>query len=431
MKDKEFMLDFADGKASFINEVQVSNNVKFEKRDKYLYCDNAILGHEGVGKYYDHELGGITNKIVKIHRFADDLLDVDSINTIIGKPITVMHPRDNNGKIKFVDGTNFKEYEIGTVLDAWKDGNTIKGKLVIKDPQAIVDVLDGKLKSLSLGYNAKVEAYGDGDYKQTNFYFNHLALVPKGRQINAQIVDEDVVGKEKPMSLWSKLKNALTSGEAQINEEQDVLEFADEKHTTKRFRVEEIIDEYDDETGESKTETVVKETVTHEHERNKDKLPNVLGDEDTTEKEDENLENEEVKVEPKEDEKPKIGDEDTVVQEDTVEGDKDEKTETEELENKEDKGKDFGDEDMTKEQLEALKAELRTDLLKEIKESGKDAFGDLNPLDNQGEEQPKGYQLDFERDEALRKEMYSRATDPTRHDGDFVALSNARKQLFK
>jgi len=425
MKDKEFMLAFIDGKASFINEVQVSKNVTFEQRDKYLYCDNAILGHTGVGKYYDHELGGISNKIISIHRFDSDLLDVDSINTIVGKPITTMHPRDNSGKIKFVDGTNFKDFEIGTVLDAWKDGDTIRGKLVIKDPQAIVDVLDGKLKSLSLGYNAKVEKYGDkGDYKQTDFYFNHLALVPKGRQIQAQIVDEDIVGKENRMSLWESIKEKFSKGEAKIVD--DVVEFTDELHTTKRFRVEEIIDEYDDETNESKTQTKIEETVVHKHGDGKDKLPNVMGDEDVVEEDDIETVEPKVEVKPENEEDPKIGDIETVEETQEVEKVVEPKIEV----NPQEEGKDFGDEDMTKEALEALKAELTKGVMERIK-ADKDAFADIDPLVTKKDETKAEYKLDFDRDEMLRKEMYSRATDPTRHDGDFAELSKSRNRLFK
>ena len=418
MKEREYMLTFVDGKASFINEVQISKNIKFEQRDKYLFCDNAILGHTGGSEYYDHELGGLTNKVVKINKFDTDLLDNDSIDTIIGKPITVMHPRDNNGKVKFVDGSNFKEYEIGTVLNAWRDGDKIMGKLVIKDADAIMDILDGKLKALSLGYNANIEKIGDNEYKQKDFYFNHLALVPQGRAVNAQIVDEDVVGKENsPMNIWEKIKGLFVDNEAKFDEETKTIEFADDKHITKRYRVVEETDTYDDETGESENVIKTEEVTKHIHAKgNGEPVSQVIGDEEGV-----------VKEEPKIEEPIKVADEEVVEEVKEVE-----KTQEEEPveENKEELEGTFGDESMTKEQIDLIKAELKAELLADISK-GKDVFGDINPITNQDVNPKQSFELDFDRDEALRKEMYSLATDPTRHDGDFVKLNETRKNLFK
>lgn len=405
---KEFMLSFADGKASFINEVQISDNIKFEMRDKYLFCDNAILGHTGVSKYYEHELGGLSNKIVKIHKFDTDLLDTDSISTIIGKPITEMHPRDEYGKIKFVDGTNYKELEVGTVLNAWKDGDMIRGNLIIKDPNTITKVLDGGLKSLSLGYNSKVTKLVDneGEYKQSNFYFNHLALVPKGRMFNAQIVDEDIVGKENTkMNIWEKIKSAFTNDKAIINEEDGTLDIGDEKHITKRYKVIEETHVYDDETGKTETDLKTHEIETHEHEPSEDpveEVPKYIGDENKVEEEvelkatiEEEPDKEVVKEEPKEEEKIKE--------------------------------KDFGDEIMTKEELKALTDSIKADLITQIKEEN--VFGDIGPLETQTPIAPTKYKLDFQRDEALRKEAWDLMTNPVRHDGDWAKLAQARKNL--
>jgi hypothetical protein len=430
MNDKEYLLQFADGKASFINVVNVSDNIKFEQRDKYLYCDNAILGHTGVSKYYDHELGGTTNKVVKIHKFDTDLLDNESIQTIIGKPITVMHPRDKYGKVKFVDGTNYKEHEVGTVLNAWRDGDKIIGNLVIKDPTTINNILEGKLKALSLGYNAHITKIGDEEYKQDEFYFNHLAIVSKGRMVEAGIVDEDTVRKEIPkVSLWEKFKDLVKSDKAVKVIDDNTVEFGDEKHTTKRYKVIEETYTYDDESGESETDL-----KTHEVEKDGDGsqgLSPQLGDEDIT------TTQEEV-VEPKEDEKAeeevviKVADEDTQDKEEEQEPKLD--PEKVEIENKEqeikEERKDLGDEEMTEEQIKALKDEIRASLMKEITES-KDAFGDINPLENGGDTKPQKYALDFDRDEALRKEAWDLATNPVRHGGDWSKLDKTRKDLFR
>lgn len=437
-KNREYILSFMDGTASFINEVKISNNVTFEKRDKYLYCYNAILGHTGVSQYYDHELGGTTNKVVKIHKFDTDLLNDDSIGTIVGKPITVMHPRDENGKVLFVDGTNFRKFEIGTVLEAWRKDNSILGNLVIKDQNTITDILSGKLKSLSLGYNAKLVKIGDNEYKQDDFYFNHLALVPKGRMINAGIIDHDSLEEvNEKMSLWQKIKNAFSKDEVKF-EDNDVIavqDFVDEKHITKRFRVVEETNIYDDETGESTEhykvdDKTIRTTETDLKDKNKNGVPlPVIGDEEQVV--DENN-GDKVKADDEEkvdDKTVTVGDENQTTQtnDESTSGENPDKEANQENKNNEN-GKDFGDEVMNEEMKKALIAEITQSIMSEVK-ANPDAFGDITPLEPQDPPAQK-YQLNFARDEQLRKEAWDLATNPVRHYGDFAELEKARKKIL-
>jgi len=438
-KNREYILSFMDGKASFINEVKISDNVTFEKRDKYLYCYNAILGHTGVSQYYDHELGGVTNKVVKIHKFDTDLLNDDSIGTIVGKPITLMHPRDENGKVLFVDGTNFREFEIGTVLEAWRKDNSILGNLVIKDQDTIVNIVSGKLKSLSLGYNAKLVKIGDNEYKQDDFYFNHLALVPKGRMINAGIIDHDSLEEvNEKMSLWQKIKNAFSKDEVKF-EDNDIIQvqdFADEKHITKRYRIVEETNVYDDETGESTEHYKVDEKTirTNETALNGKKSPDgaplpVIGDEDQVINEDKGntqVENPQSDDEPKKTDNVNVGDEEQ--QQTNQVNDESTSGENPDNQENEDKGKDFGDEVMNEEMKKALIDEITQSIIGKVKENP-DAFGDIQPLNPQTPP-PTKYQLNFARDEQLRKEAWDLATNPVRHYGDFAELEKARKKIL-
>lgn len=434
-KNREYILSFMDGTASFINEVKISDNVTFEKRDKYLYCYNAIMGHTGVSQYYDHELGGTTNKVVKIHKFDTDLLNDDSIGTIVGKPITLMHPRDENGKVLFVDGTNFRKFEIGTVLEAWRKDNSILGNLVIKDQETIANILSGKLKSLSLGYNAKLVKIGDNEYKQDDFYFNHLALVPKGRMINAGIIDHDSLEEvNEKMSLWQKIKNAFSKDEVKF-EDNDVIavqDFVDEKHITKRFRVVEETNIYDDETGESighykVDEKTINTTETALKDKNKNGVPlPVIGDEEQVVDENNGDKVKTDNEEKTDDETVNVADENQTTQTN------DESTSGENPDNQENKnnenGKDFGDEVMNEEMKKALIAEITQSIMNEVK-TNKDAFADIDPLKQQ-DPTPTKYQLNFARDEQLRKEAWDLATNPVRHYGDFAELEKARKKIL-
>ncbi len=417
-KNQEFMISFADGQAEFINEIVISDNIKFEKREEFLYCDNAILGHTGTQTYYDYEMGGLTNKRVKLNKFREDFLKDDAISTIVGKSITRGHPRTDDGKVQFVDGKNFKELELGTVLDAWRDGDDIRGKLVIKEPDAIIDILSGDMKSLSLGYKARVEKFGD-EYKQCDFYFNHVAMVKQGRAERAMIVDEKTVTEEEPtMGISKELLSKIQSGDAKITEDGKYVEFVDEKHITQRVEIVETTDVYDYDTGESSREvkTHTKEkSSTVENETIKlgdEKLEEIAGD----------LKEEEIKDKLEEELEVKKPDS----KESKEDDDKENKEENKEKENKE---KEYGDEAMTKEQLDTLKAEMKAEIIADMKKNQPDAFGDINPLESKKEE-PKGFKLDFQKDERLRKELWDKATNPVRHDGDWGKLAQARKQLF-
>lgn len=434
VKDKEFVVDFADGGiSSFINVVKLSDNIKYDKRDGLLYCYNAILGHVGVQKYYDHELGGLSNRIVKVHKLKEDFLDEDSIATLEGKSLTLNHPRDENGRIKFVDGTNYKDLEKGTVLKAWADGDTLYGNLVVKDPDVIMDILDGKLKSLSLGYNAKIEKYGDNDLKQVNFYFNHLSFVPKGRAVNAQIVDEDTVGEENSMTVWEKIKSVFSPKEGEqvsFNDEEQVIDFGDEKHKTHSVRIIESTYEYDDETRESVDEVKTHEVTKHTHEdsdkKELDGVPRV-GDEESTKVEEPKEDVETVVEEDKGEVEVAVVDEDTSKQEQEDEVSTTSTDENKEVE-KEKEEREFGDESMNEEQLKALKEQMKKELIDEIK-ANKDAFADINPITPQ-EEGKKGYQIDFKLEEELKKKFYNMATNPVAHGGDFNKMNDFRKKAF-
>lgn len=420
------MVSFADGQGTFINEVIISNNMKFEEREGFLYCDNAILGHTGAQKYYDHEMGGSTNKIVKLNKFREDFLSNESIETVKGKSITRGHPRDSDGKIKFVDSSNFKNLEIGTVYDAWREEDNMRGKLVIKDPDAIIDILAGDLKCLSLGYSAQVVPFGDGEYKQTDFYFNHLAtLEGKGRAIKAQIVDEDTVGKENiDMPISKELLEKIKSGEAKVSEDGEFVEFADELHVTHRVKIITQVDTYDDETNESTYETDTHEKETHKH-GNPDELkdPYKTGDEETIKEHVGEKTEEELAAEAEALAKGK-----TEVEKEETKKPEDKEKEEEKIETKIEK-KEFGD-DMNEQELEKLKADMKADIIAEIKAKQPDVFTDLDPLDKKNQEGNKGFKLDFAKNEELKKELWNRATNPVVHDGNWADLANARKRFL-
>ena len=187
----DILLKFEDSRGIFSFQIKLSERKIQDADTGYLYCYDAIFGHTGVQEYYARELKLGGNEIIKVHRFAEDVFSDEAMASIKGKSVTNRHPN-----VK-VTSKNFKDLEIGTILDVRQDGENVVGDIVIKDADAIMDILEGNDTALSLGYQAKLVPMEDGEYKQTGIVINHLARVPKGRAKNAQIRDEDTIVKEK------------------------------------------------------------------------------------------------------------------------------------------------------------------------------------------------------------------------------------------
>ena len=188
----ELLKVFIDGKGTFYQRVQLSDNIEKEPDTGYLYCKNAILGHVGEQAYNGWEVGLSDQKVVYIKREAQDVFDEASLASIKGKPITLGHPDE------LVNSKNFKDYVVGFIDEVWRDGDNLVGVIVIQDEKAIDAVERGELKDLSLGYTARlVKDSNDGKFKQTEIIINHLAIVAEGRAKNARIVDEKTVVEEQ------------------------------------------------------------------------------------------------------------------------------------------------------------------------------------------------------------------------------------------
>lgn len=123
-------------------------------------------------------------------RHPDDVFKADSLATLQGKPITLLHPSANGG---YVDSKNFGELAVGlTGSDVKVSENKfvdISGSITKFDAveQVLTRKATGLGQELSCGYRADmVEESGtfNGepyDCRQTNIRYNHVALVPKGR----------------------------------------------------------------------------------------------------------------------------------------------------------------------------------------------------------------------------------------------------------
>lgn len=153
---------------------------------------NGVLARTGVQDYYGFELGQEVidkynlepNKIYGVFRPPEEVLNQDSLDTYINKPITDNHPS------VAVTKDNFKDLEKGnvsTISTYNEDGiDYVKGRITVKDELAIQKILSGKVE-LSAGYTQSlVKDSGvfkgrNYDFKQTNIKINHVAIVDRGR----------------------------------------------------------------------------------------------------------------------------------------------------------------------------------------------------------------------------------------------------------
>ncbi len=360
----ENLLGFKDGRGIFSFEIKISENRRQDAETGYLYCYDAVFGHTGVQEYYAHELkleNKMANEIVKVHRFAEDVFSDSAMASIRGKSVTKFHPT------VAVTKDNFKDLEVGTILDVRKDGDNVVGDIVIKDADAIMDILEGRTSSLSLGYRAKLIPINDNEFKQTELYINHLALVTKGRAVNARIVDSDPQIKKKgnkKMGLFDFLKGK----KLRLNEDETltILDSDDKEVETVKAENEDVKEEKE-KVEDTSHEEVAKETAVQDTEENKEK---------------EKEENDEMNAE-------------------QIQALKDE-----------------------------LRAEIKAEFEAQLQDKVvvKDSI-EVKVIETQDTTpQAQVLKLDFDKDEKLRKVFWDKYTNPMAHGGDFKALNAFRKK---
>ena len=139
----------------------------------YFY-DNPILTRTGIFKY-KLEDGSERREL----RRPEDVFDPASLASYEGKPIIITHDA------QVIDKDNARRERVGTILTpGQQDGETVRAKIVIDDPDA---VKASGLRELSVGYYQDLimepgEWEGEPyDAIQTHIRVNHLALVAVAR----------------------------------------------------------------------------------------------------------------------------------------------------------------------------------------------------------------------------------------------------------
>lgn len=169
----------------------------------YLKASQARLARTGIQIYRAYELGLEGRPAmdeVKIYRPPEEVFNPDSLASFNGKPVTNDHPTE------FVTANNWRDLSIGVILAPAKDGDFMRADLLITDPAAIKDIVDGK-RELSNGYSCVYdwtkgvapngEAY-DGIQRQ--IVGNHVALVDRARCGSACTITDSAKTEENNMT---------------------------------------------------------------------------------------------------------------------------------------------------------------------------------------------------------------------------------------
>jgi hypothetical protein len=148
---------------------------EFKRTPQGFLRVNARLSKTGIFDYQS----------TREYRGAEEVFRTDSLESLCGAPVTDRHPSESSDQ-SFLTPSNVKSHMVGITQSVERDGDYLKGSLLIFHEDTIKAIERGDLKEISLGYRCEVdptpgthngEAY---DAIQKNIIINHVALGPKG-----------------------------------------------------------------------------------------------------------------------------------------------------------------------------------------------------------------------------------------------------------
>ncbi|HRS17427.1 MAG TPA: DUF2213 domain-containing protein [Thermoanaerobaculaceae bacterium] len=127
---------------------------------------------------YSYDMG----RTWREYRPPDEVFAPLSIDSLIGAAITDDHPAE------FVDIFNARDLSRGHVINAWRDGNLMRVRVLVRDAELLRKIFELGKVELSCGYTARTEGPPgthpvEGPYEATQreIIHNHLAVVDAAR----------------------------------------------------------------------------------------------------------------------------------------------------------------------------------------------------------------------------------------------------------
>ena len=183
----------------------------------FLLCKDVALARVGEMIYGANELkradgsqmfAGDAAGRVAIERNADVVFAPDTMNSFVGKDVTIKHPD------ALVTPETYQKDSHGTILNARRGQGSMSeflvGDILIKSADGIAAV--EHLREVSCGYDAEYEIISPGRGRQVKIVGNHLALVERGRcGPSCYVGDQDMSVNEEaePMTIKTPFGAAL------------------------------------------------------------------------------------------------------------------------------------------------------------------------------------------------------------------------------
>ncbi len=193
---------------------------RFRLADGSLLCKDVPIARTGSQLYSALDLPKLeadSDGEIVVERTDDEVFNPETLASFEGMTVTILHPEDGAGNIKFVDPENWRELAVGHVQNVRRGSGSqsdlMIADLIIKDEEAI-DYIENGLREVSCGYDAEYQQTAIGKAKQYQITGNHVALVPNGRAGTRCAIGDRNTMATKQNSLLTRIKRAWKTGDA-------------------------------------------------------------------------------------------------------------------------------------------------------------------------------------------------------------------------
>jgi len=192
---------------------------RYRLADGSLLCKDVPIGRTGSQLYSALDLPKLepdSDGEIVVERTADEVFSPETLASFEGMTVTILHPEDEEGNIKFVDPENWRELAVGHLQNVRRgtgsQSDLMIADLIIKDEEAI-DYIENGLREVSCGYDAEYQQTAIGKAKQYQITGNHVALDPNGRAgSRCAIGDRNTMATKQ--NWFTRLKRAVKTGDA-------------------------------------------------------------------------------------------------------------------------------------------------------------------------------------------------------------------------
>lgn len=131
-----------------------------------LWIPLGIPDHDLV--YTDIDVGGERTEFIT----AIDLMNPESLKTLVGLPISVDHPPEP------ITANNWKKYSVGSILQEFSQRDSVPVVAsIINDADTCKRIKNGEIKFTSSAYSAVKQLQSDGKLQQKRRTYNHISLL--------------------------------------------------------------------------------------------------------------------------------------------------------------------------------------------------------------------------------------------------------------